>query len=401
MQNWLIETTALDELKAAKASGWQPTSEMVAAFATSAQADSPRILDVDVDGAVANIQVLGVLTEKPSLYASIFGGGNTSYAEIIDAVALAEADERVKTIRLNINSPGGTIAGMFDAMDIIAAAEKPVEAVVDGLGASAAYGLSSQADKIVAKNDTTRIGSVGVAATFYVWDDEVDITSTNAPKKRPDLKTEEGRAVIRAQLDDIAEKFAERIASGRTNADNNLQLSTDDVNADFGQGSMLLAEDALKSGMIDAIMQKPVLKVVTKPTEPAPSGKENTAEVNAMDLKELKASHPELAEQLVAEGVKLERSRVSAHLTMGERTKSMDFAATCIREGKSLQDDEVTAEYFTAGLNAQNVSDRGGDNTDAGDQPIKAEDIDQKAKHDEDFANALSKELGIPLAEGK
>lgn len=70
-----------------------------------------------------------------------------------------------------------------------------------------------------------------------------------------------------------------------------------------------------------------------------------------MDLKTLKAQHPETYEAAVQEGVNNERKRVNAHLKLAESSGAMDVAKKAIASGVSTMDEEVHAEYLAAGMN--------------------------------------------------
>lgn len=74
----------------------------------------------------------------------------------------------VTAILLHVESPGGTAAGTNElAADIAAvAAQKPIYAFIEDLGASAAYWAASQATKIFA-NPTAIVGSIGTYGVVY------------------------------------------------------------------------------------------------------------------------------------------------------------------------------------------------------------------------------------------
>ncbi|HXG58122.1 MAG TPA: S49 family peptidase [Thermoanaerobaculia bacterium] len=75
--------------------------------------------------------------------------GLVSYDGIKHQLAVAVQDSRVRSIILDINSPGGEAVGMFDAAAAVrrAAATKPVYFIANGLAASAGYGIGSGATK--------------------------------------------------------------------------------------------------------------------------------------------------------------------------------------------------------------------------------------------------------------
>lgn len=229
----------------------QPPAALVEAFNRNfmaAASGEPRIFKRAGD--VAEIRIEGALTPKPDWWAYYFCGGNTTYPEIIQALALAAADQGVKRIVLNIASPGGYVEGLFDCLAALEAFSKPKETFASKAD-SAAYAILSLGGKATAANPASEFGSVGVCATYVRYDGEniYDITSTNAPYKRPDPSTKDGQAIIRAELDAIEELFLDAIARGRGTTVKN-------VIKNFGQGAVLLANAALDAGMIDAIAGK-------------------------------------------------------------------------------------------------------------------------------------------------
>lgn len=343
---WLLESRIKASIEHAEASGFIPSAEQQVQFAASYGDGEP----LTVVGGQAEIKVTGVLTKRPSLMAWIFGGGNATYADIVDALAQANADPRVQGISMEIDSPGGTFDGLFSVIAAMQAVNKPITAYVDGLAASAAYAIVSQADKIVAKDKSARFGSIGVVGGFIVDADTVEITSTLAPKKRPDVTTEAGVAAVREELDAMHDLFVDSIAAGRRTTPAN-------VNASFGMGATLLAEAALALGMIDSISNE----------QQAPNTTNNPAafsgikpEINSMDLDTLKAQHPATFAAAVLEGVTQERDRVTAHVIMGEASGANDTAMAAIKDG-SVMTAVLQSTYMAAGMNKRDVATRQAD----------------------------------------
>lgn len=222
-----------------------PTAEQVAAL----PARSPVSY---IDDSTAVINVRGVLTPAVDIIALLVGGGNTTYTEIREAVQAADADPTVASITLDIDSPGGSVRGLFETLDVLRATRKPVNARVS-YAASAAYAIAAVTGKIDATSEAASVGSVGVATTYVVHPYAVDIASTNAPAKRPDVRTDRGRAMAREHLDQLHELLVERIAAGRL-------TTTSRVDADFGRGGVLTAREALRRGMIDSIAGSTVVR---------------------------------------------------------------------------------------------------------------------------------------------
>ena len=342
---WLLENHTLDEIRALGPEARAVAVQGVGAFFGDSSGITEKI------NGTARINITGILASEPHWAMMILGG--TTYPEIQDAIAAADADPEIDDIELLIDSPGGSIKGYLPTHDAIRSARKPTTAIVSGMAASAAYGLASAADRIIASSRADLVGSIGVAQDLIVFPEEVSIASTEAPKKRPDVRTEEGKAIVREELDCIHAMFAGSIAEGRTNATGK-PVSIADVNKDYGQGAILLAKEALDRGIIDAVVDATATKTATQKTAAA-------MEDLRMDISKLKAEHPEVYAEAVKIGVAQERDRVGAHLTMGEGCKAMDTAIGAIKSGQDMTA-TLQAEYMTAGLNARSLNARADDN---------------------------------------
>lgn len=257
---------------------------------------TPQLYKVIGRDAVLNIS--GVLQNNPDIFDIIFGTApSLTYDEISQAIADAEQDDGVDRIVLDIDSPGGQVAGIDGASLSISTALKPTLARVQGMAASGAYWLASQAEKIEATSRLSTFGSIGVVRSAYKDPGSFDITSTNAPNKRPDPSTVEGQAAIRKELDQIHEIFATDIARGR-------KISVEKVNSDFGKGGVMLAADAMAAGMIDSLAYEKEKEKTAVGGKAA--GPKERKEVNNMTEEELKA----LKAAAYQDGVTAERARV-------------------------------------------------------------------------------------------
>jgi hypothetical protein len=250
---WLLKSEVFAELRAAMAAGMHPTAEQQSQFLAargrpqSGGGEAPD--NYVVAGDTAQIGVLGVLSPRPSFLLWLMGFEQTTYSDITRSLALAASDTKIKRVVMVVDSPGGTVDGLFDALAAIEVFSKPMT-VTAACACSAAYAIAAAAGPITATNPAAEFGSIGVAAAVALDDGVVDITSTEAPHKRPDASTTEGQAVIREHLDAIHELFADAIARGRGS-------SIADVNANYGRGATLLAGAAKQRGMVDGIAAKP------------------------------------------------------------------------------------------------------------------------------------------------
>lgn len=356
---WLLDQAILDEMRAAIDQG-VVTAEDQRKYKAEYEAqdgDTPRLLSIA--GEKAQINVTGVLTDSPDFLAFLFGGGNTVYSDIRLAQAAAEANPQVSEIEFNISSGGGMASAEWMAtMEAIYNGKKKTRARVSSLAASAAFGIASQADEIVAQNRMSRVGSIGVVATLPKRDDVVQVTSTNAPRKRPDVNTEEGRAAIVEEIDAIEAEFIDLVARGR-------ETTASDVKQNFGQGGVLLAAEAEKRGMIDAIASGATTRKRNKSDKATAFTGQQPTGVHKMDLNELKASHPALFAEAVQVGVTQERNRVQAHLTLADASGAMDIAVEAIGSGTEANDANVTAKHLAQTMLAAKQQARANDDQDA------------------------------------
>jgi len=268
--------------------------------------DFTNLYKID-DSGNAIIPIIGVLTPKVNPCAGLFGGAETEYGYIKAAVQKANTDPYVDKIEFHIDSPGGYVDGVDEAAEVIATAEKPTISIVHNMAASAAYWLASQTDHIIASSRTVLAGSIGVAAeiTDYSEQDKKHgvktyvFTSTEAPEKRLDYKTEDGQEKIIARLDDTHNVFIARVANGRG-------ITAEVVNKTFGRGGVLIAEKALKAGMIDGIIDYEKNK-----NSNSPQLRDKISTEENMDKAKLKADFPDLYEEIKNEGkesVKMDES---------------------------------------------------------------------------------------------
>ena len=127
---------------------------------SSRRADGTTSMMRTADG-VAIIPVLDTLVNRGAWLDS--RSGLTSYEGIAAQLRAAGSDPEVRSVLLDISSPGGEAAGMAGLADLIRSVRqtKPVTAFVNDMAASAAYGIASAANEIVI-SPTSILGSIGV-----------------------------------------------------------------------------------------------------------------------------------------------------------------------------------------------------------------------------------------------
>jgi ClpP class serine protease len=314
----------------ARASAWEAEALAAEQREVEARDQLPRIMTIA--GSVAEIRVEGVLTKRPDFWSMLLGGGNTTYSSIRNALAIAATDPTVKSVVLAIDSPGGSVDGLFETLDAIAAIRVRAD-----FATSAAYGIAAAAGAIEATSRAATFGSIGTAVSYYVDPDVVTLTNTDSPDKRPDVTTAEGKAVVVKYLDQVNAEFVRAIAAGRG-------VEASAVTETYGRGALVTAPSAQRLGMIDKISTP--LRAV--------SNKGRAMAGNNDDSGETRAS-TESSQAAVERGVTQERDRVLAHLRLGESCGDMSIALEAIRSGAGLTL-ELNARYMSAGMNR---ADRG------------------------------------------
>ena len=208
---------------------------------------------------VAVIPVRGPIMKYGGLFEKVSGA--TSCSTLAKDFTSALENPDVKSILFDVDSPGGEASGINELSEMIynARGTKPLVAYVSGTGCSAAYWIASSCDKIYA-DETAVLGSVGVAAVIKDSEEKdaregiknIKFVSSGSANKRPDLNTDEGKALLQGNIDAIANVFRAKVARNRSNGIDTT-LSAEDIIQKFNEGGTLVGVDAVSAGMADEI----------------------------------------------------------------------------------------------------------------------------------------------------
>lgn len=205
---------------------------------------------------VGVIPIVGPISQRTTLLEALFGYG-TSTTSIGAQIKALVADQSVKAIVLDVDSPGGSVFGVQELAQLILDARevKPVIAMANSLMASAAYWIGASATEVVA-SPSAMVGSVGVVVVHM---DEskmlekigVKPTFITAGKYKAEGDpaqplSEAGREHLQGMVDAYYGAFVGGVARGRG-------VSVADVRTNYGQGRLLTAREAMAVGMIDRI----------------------------------------------------------------------------------------------------------------------------------------------------
>nr|WP_252360735.1 S49 family peptidase [Escherichia coli] len=136
--------------------------EAPATLALSGDDDGPRqARSYQVMNGIAVLPVSGTLVSRTRALQPY--SGMTGYNGIIARLQQAASDPMVDGILLDMDTPGGMVAGAFDCADIIARVRdiKPVWALANDMNCSAGQLLASAASRRLV-TQTARTGSIGV-----------------------------------------------------------------------------------------------------------------------------------------------------------------------------------------------------------------------------------------------
>lgn len=275
------------------------------------------------DDGVAILSIGGMLLDRGAFLGEIFGGMATSYEGIVEQCRRIGKEESIKGVVIELDSPGGAAAGVWEAAASIAALDKvkPVFAVAYNEACSAAYALGCAARKFYVTSGGC-VGSIGVikvhvSSARAMADQGYDPTIISAGEHKADgapfLPLSVGaRAKFSQEVDDIYEVFCAHVAKHRPG------LTEADVRAT--EAAYYIGSKAVSAKLVDGVAsESDVLKFLraelrpaaVKPAKPAliaPQRKPRSEGKKPMEIEEFNAA---LAAAR-AEGAQLARQQMEA-----------------------------------------------------------------------------------------
>lgn len=299
-------------------------------------------IKADIRGNVAILPVSGVITEKDSLFTRLMGG--TSIELLNNMIDDALENDEIDTILLNIDSPGGTVAGVAEFADrIFSLKEQGIKtvSVINSEACSAACWIGAAADEYIMGSVAGITGSIGVVIKH------IDISGaeekegiktteiTAGPLKRiasfHKPLSEEGRATLQGQVDHIHSIFKASLTKfGVPNIEN------------IATGGIFIGQQALDNGLVHKIenFESVLDRLQKKEVETVADTPKN----QTIDLDFLQANHSALVENIRAEGFKAgleegtkkERKRI-ADITANQEEGLEAIAHKAIECGDTLE----------------------------------------------------------------
>ncbi|HDG1688100.1 S49 family peptidase [Kluyvera cryocrescens] len=201
--------------------GAEQMAEPLALFGDDEDMGPKPARSYQVTNGIAVLPVSGTLVSKTRSLQPY--SGMTGYNGIIGRLQQAISDPGVDGILLDMDTPGGMVAGAFDCADIIARMRdiKPIWALANDMNCSAGQLIASAASRRLV-TQTARTGSIGVmmahsnygaalktsgveVTLIYSGDHKVD---GNPYEKLP----KEVRADFQSRIDATRQMFAEKVA---------------------------------------------------------------------------------------------------------------------------------------------------------------------------------------------
>ncbi|WP_337137392.1 S49 family peptidase, partial [Morganella morganii] len=218
-------------------------------FSRKARKDS----GYDVLEGIAIIPVYGTLVQKLGTLRPY--SGMTGYDGIRRVFLTAVNDPEVKGICLDIDSPGGEVAGCFDLVDLIYTerGKKPIHAILSENAFSAAYAIASAADKIFVPR-TGGVGSVGVIVIHCDWsqrikDDGLKVSIITYGNRKAESNpyvalSDEAKAAIQHDVDEMGRLFVSTVSRNRGLSETVIRNT---------QAACYLAAEGVQMGLADAV----------------------------------------------------------------------------------------------------------------------------------------------------
>jgi signal peptide peptidase SppA len=206
-----------------------------------------------VHNGVAIITIVGSLCNRGAWIGA--SSGLVSYEGIMHQLSSAVADKSVKSILLDVESPGGEAIGCFEAAAAVrkAAQSKPVYGLVNGMACSAMYALLSGCTKRITTPSGIS-GSIGVVMLHldfsrYLANEGVKPTFIFAGAHKVDGNMYEPlpagvRDDLQAEVDQFYASFVATVAAGTGLSEKAIRAT---------EARTYIGEEAVKVGLCDQV----------------------------------------------------------------------------------------------------------------------------------------------------
>lgn len=303
-------------------------------------------------GAVGIVSVQGSLVNRGAWVGA--NSGLMSYEGIAAQLDALRADDEIRSVIMDIDSPGGEATGMFGLAEKVRAlnAVKPVTAVVNDIAASAAYGIASGAGQIVI-SPTSMIGSIGVVLVHLDHSGELEKKGVKATIIHAGANKADGhpfgplsdavKSGLQSRVNTLYDRFLEAVSEGR-----GTRLSADQARQT--EANVFIGQEAIDRNLADRVgtfdsvlaeLQQEARGGSTTQGSITMSGT-NTPAPQAGAETVTKADHDVAVAQASADGATQERARISAIMNC-EAAKGRGKAAMALALNSNMDAQGATA----------------------------------------------------------
>lgn len=362
--------------------GAEQMAEPLALFGDDEDMGTKPARSYQVTNGIAVLPVSGTLVSKTRALQPY--SGMTGYNGIIARLQQAISDPGVDGILLDMDTPGGMVAGAFDCADIIARMRdiKPIWALANDMNCSAGQLIASAASRRLV-TQTARTGSIGVmmahsnygaalktsgveVTLIYSGEHKVD---GNPYEKLP----KEVRADFQARIDATRQMFAEKVAgytgmSVQAVLDTEAAVFSGQESVDNGLAEQLVNNMDALNVMRDAINKRTMISrggsmkgttASADTTQPAATAAANqpvaTADTPAVVVDPATTASVDVSSQ-VAAAVAAENGRIMGILNCDE-AKGRESQARALAETPGMTVESAQRILAAAPLSAQARTD--------------------------------------------
>ena len=236
----------------------------------------------NLENKIVILPIKGIIVSDDEI-TGIFGEENTVSSDVLERLDSIEKDGSIKSVVLEINSPGGTVVASKEIAERIKKLNKPVVAWIREYGASGAYWIASSSDYIVA-DELSVTGSIGVIGSYLEfsrlfekygvgYERMVAGDYKDAGTQYKKLAKNE-RELLQKKLDLIHKRFKDDVSVNRN-------ISSEKMD-DIANGIFYLGYEAYDLGLVDKLGNKE--DAISKAKEIA-----NIKEAKLVEVKEKKS----------------------------------------------------------------------------------------------------------------
>ena len=168
----------------------------------------------------------------------------------------AEANESISCHFLHITSGGGEAWYIDRLSETLQSLQKPSISLIEMCGASAAYYIGCQVDRLYALTEQDRIGCIGSMVDFYDWDgyfEKLGLKRVTARAHQSDLKNKSFEDLVAGKPDKYITDFLDPLNASFIETVRKFRPLLKDAPEDTPalRGETFLTQSAIEAGLVD------------------------------------------------------------------------------------------------------------------------------------------------------